>query len=49
MRARSSGVSGRIEMRLIQILAAIARLKLARYSIKAARWFAAMGERLYRF
>jgi len=36
-------------MRLIQIMAMAARLKLARYCIRAGKWFAAMGERLYRF
>jgi hypothetical protein len=35
-------------MRLIQIVAVTARLKLARYCFKVARCFATMGERLRR-
>jgi hypothetical protein len=36
-------------MRLIHIITVTARLKLARYCFKAGKWFAAIGERLYRF
>jgi hypothetical protein len=34
-------------MQLIRIVLAIARLRLARYCLRAARGFAHLGERLY--